>query len=241
MSAATASRFPTPGRCVRHALAFLHEIQAGKATDPGKESQEEAGGKKPPANTTKAAPEMTAKDKTNVLRRMNPDLLPRPWDPPTCPPTLLGELWVWLDEVVAWLNREYSWQPETMIPACWPAHPHIAHELAVLACLRYDAGRTYSPDTLEQWHRQVLPGFLTRMQTRLGANMCPPGKHADWPGGARHAGFSTTPAQTRRTATLIDHATANGSTDPRTSGRVENAAQLVAAHAHTIHRKVGDR
>ena len=34
--------------------------------------------------------------------------LPRPWDPPSCThPNLRLELWVWLDDVVTWLNHEH--------------------------------------------------------------------------------------------------------------------------------------
>lgn len=65
--------------------------------------------------------------------------MPRPWDPPvTCFGALRAELWVWLDLVAMWINEEH---PRTVsrpgIPECWPAHPHVAYDLAVLACSRY--------------------------------------------------------------------------------------------------------
>lgn len=106
--------------------------------------------------------------------------LERPWDPATCPPHVRVELWPWLDKVVGWLNRSYGWQTAHTVPTCWPAHPHLVHELAVLACLRTVAADATSPDALEAWHRYALPGFCHRMGERLGAG-CPPGRHVDWP------------------------------------------------------------
>ena len=47
----------------------------------------------------------------------DPNLLPKPWDPPTCRnPQLRAELWTWLDAVVIWVNHEYVWDPEGTIP-----------------------------------------------------------------------------------------------------------------------------
>lgn len=119
----------------------------------------------------------------------SPAALPRPWDPPSCPPMIRHELWPWLDDVAAWVNHEYVWSPQRSIPGCWPAHPHIAHELAALACLRITAGTALSPDLLEEWHRYALPAFLDRMTARL-ENGCPPGRHTDWPGAVRHGEYT---------------------------------------------------
>ena len=67
--------------------------------------------------------------------------LPRPWDPPSCThPNLRLELWVWLDDVVTWLNHEHIWDTDAFIPSCWPEHPHLVHDLAVLADQRRRAG-----------------------------------------------------------------------------------------------------
>lgn len=106
--------------------------------------------------------------------------LDRPWDPATCSPQVRGELWPWLDDVVAWLNDAYTWQTRYAVPSCWPAHPHLVNELAALACLRVVAADATSPHALEEWHRYALPGFCARMSERLGAG-CPPGRHVDWP------------------------------------------------------------
>jgi hypothetical protein len=128
----------------------------------------------------------------------DPDRLPRPWDPPTCPPTLRREVWAWLDSVAAWINREYAWQPErSTVPACWPAHPHIAHELAELACLRHDAGLDLTADRLSDWHRYALPTFLDRMALRLGTG-CRPGHHAEWPSAGRYREFDGDAASATR-------------------------------------------
>ncbi len=115
-----------------------------------------------------------------------PALLPRPWDPPSCPdPMLRAELWVWLDQVVDWVNHEYVWDPATMIPPCWPLHPHLVHEIAVLADQRRRAGIANDSNGLEEWHRYSLPGFLDRMQARL-KNHCDQ-DHQPWPARGRYA------------------------------------------------------
>ena len=163
------TEFPVPDRLVRHAFAQLRVAKSG-----------------------------TLAAKAAELGDVKPADLPLPWDPPSCSATLRARVWVWLDRVSAWINHEYSWQFDRMIPSCWPAHPHIAHELAVVACLRYDAGCALSPDALEDWHRYALPGFLDRMAGRLGSNGCPPGRHTDWPGRSRHQDFESASADQRR-------------------------------------------
>ena len=115
--------------------------------------------------------------------------LDRPWDPATCAPHVRRQLWSWLEDVVAWLNHGYAWQTAHTLPACWPAHPHLVNELAVLACLRVAAGDATSPQALEDWHRYALPGFCNRMSERLGA-ACPPGRHVDWPARAWAAEYT---------------------------------------------------
>ena len=116
---------------------------------------------------------------------------PRPWDPASCPPDLRESLWRWLDDVAAWLNAEYAWRPAAMIPGCWPRHPHITHELAVLACLRDAAQDTAAPpELLEEWHRHSLPMFLDRLATRLGESTCRTGRHQDWPAASRHDSYA---------------------------------------------------
>ncbi|HEY3410714.1 MAG TPA: hypothetical protein VGK53_21305, partial [Propionicimonas sp.] len=116
----------------------------------------------------------------------NPNKLPRPLDPPTCTkPALRRELWKWLDEVVIWFNHEYVWDHNAgMIPACWPQHPHLVHEIAVLADQRRRAGIDPTSSALEEWHRYGVPGFLERLKTRT-KNGCDE-HHAEWPAEGRY-------------------------------------------------------
>ncbi len=116
----------------------------------------------------------------------NASKLPRPWDPPTCTkPELRRQLWSWLDEVVTWFNHEYVWDHNAgMIPACWPQHPHLVHEIAVLADQRRRAGIDPTSSALEEWHRYGVPGFLERLKART-KNGCDE-HHTSWPAEARH-------------------------------------------------------
>ncbi len=124
-------------------------------------------------------------------------LLDRPWDPATCSPHVRTRLWPWLDAVAAWLNRSYAWQSTQAIPSCWPAHPHLLHELAVLACLRATAADAAAPHALEEWHRYALPAFHARLAERLGIG-CPPGRHTDWPARSRAADYDNPHAAAER-------------------------------------------
>jgi hypothetical protein len=120
-------------------------------------------------------------------RPVNPANLPRPSDPPSCPAALRKHLWVWLDRVAAWINHECQRRPDTVIPSCWPAHPHIAHELAVIASLRHNARLAFQPDPVEEWHRYALPGFLAWI--RLSG--CRRVDDVEVPSGSGGSGLST--------------------------------------------------
>jgi hypothetical protein len=123
-------------------------------------------------------------------------LLPRPWEPASCrTPQLRQQLWLWLDAVVAWLVTEYVWEATDTIPACWPQHPHLVHEIAVLADQRRRAGHAFTSDALEEWHRYSLPAFTERMKTRLRSH-CADG-HQAWPAKGRHTRYA---AETSRRA-----------------------------------------
>lgn len=107
--------------------------------------------------------------------------LPKPWIPATCvDPKLRAELWTWLDAVVVWYNHEFVFEPTDIIPACWPKHPHIVNELAVLADLRRRAENADDSDFLEEWHRYALPAFVERMRHRL-AGHCKDHHPEKWP------------------------------------------------------------
>lgn len=139
--------------------------------------------------------------------------LPRPWDPPTCTHhDLRLELWVWLDDVVTWINHEYVWDTAAYIPSCWPEHPHLVHDLAVLADQRRRAGRANTSDALEDWHRYGLPAFLDRMTSRLKTH-CENG-HQTSPSSARHARHTSDPHHRRR-ATVFDSDAAQVRASPK--------------------------
>ncbi len=146
----------------------------------------------------------------------DPNDLARPWDPPTCAPTLRRHLWYWLDDVAAWINHDHTWRPEAAIPACWPAHPHLARELAILAGTRAAAAQALTPDPLEVWYRHALPGFLDRMATHL-ATGCTPGRHTPWPAAARHRDYTTAETTDQRRRAFADDTTDGADHDPRTT------------------------
>ena len=102
----------------------------------------------------------------------DPRLLPRPFDPASCTnPQLRAELWGWLDAVVSWLNTDHAWDTSSLIPGCWPHHPHLIHQLATLADRRRSAGQATTGEQLEDWHRHALPSLLDRLRGQLN-NHC---------------------------------------------------------------------
>jgi hypothetical protein len=123
---------------------------------------------------------------------------PRPWDPPNCPPPLRHEIYIWLDEVVGWLNEEHAWRVDRMIPVCWLDHPHIVHELATVACLRWAALHAPTATPLEEWHHATLPLFLDRISQRIGPTACPPGRHQPHPGVTRNRLYGEESAKSER-------------------------------------------
>ena len=133
-----------------------------------------------------------------ILRRGDPDEmakagdlhnLPRPWEPATCPSDLRECVWLWCDQVAAWINHEFAWRPTQLIPPCWPRHAHIARELPVLAILRWGAEESRAPEPLEEWHRYTFPMFCDRLANRLGESGCRIGKHIDRPAESRYAAY----------------------------------------------------
>src|ERR1035437_1684000 len=149
-----------------------------------------------------------------------PSGLPRPWDPPSCPPALRSQVWAWLDQVAGWINHEYVWVPDRFISSCWPGHPHIAHELAVLADLRRTAGYALTSDALEQWPSQArrLAGRRAPSRVRLRAGDLRPHR-AVQPGRGRIRGPGPRPG---REATAVP--------EPAPAGACQR-----------IHRRHGDR
>lgn len=116
----------------------------------------------------------------------DPTGLPRPWIPATCRTKVLREqLWDWLDRFVTWLNHGYVWDPAGVVPPCWPIHPHLVHEIAVLADQRRRANKALNSDALEEWHRYSLPPFIERVRNRV-QDHCTDG-HQPWPARSRYA------------------------------------------------------
>lgn len=112
----------------------------------------------------------------------------RPWDPATLGTSALRlEMWRWLEEVVKWFNHEYAWDTSQAIPACWPEHPHLIHEIAVMADDRYRAGQAHDGAPLENWHRVCVPWFRSRMKESIQAH-CEE-RHQTWPSRARYARY----------------------------------------------------
>lgn len=146
----------------------------------------------------------------------NPAGLPRPWEPGSCHDAdLRHQLWEWLDQVVTWLNHEYTWGTTDMIPSCWPLHPHLVWEIAVVADQRRRAGLATTSDALEEWHRYCLPAFIDRMRTRIRSG-CEEG-HQPWPGRSRHnqhTGAQETKAREDRYASDLDALTDRRSREP---------------------------
>jgi hypothetical protein len=128
----------------------------------------------------------TSRHQDHLLPLHDQATLPRPWDPATCQtPQLRKELWLWLEAVVTWLNHEHVWDVADVIPTCWPQHPHLVHEIAVLADQRHRAGQALTSDPLQDWHRHSLPEFTERMKTRL-RNHCQE-DHQTWPAKGRYS------------------------------------------------------
>ncbi|MBN9619476.1 MAG: hypothetical protein J0H43_07055 [Actinobacteria bacterium] len=130
-------------------------------------------------------------DADEISAEGNLERLPNPWAPATCDDDLRAAIWDWCDAVAEWVNHEYAWRPAQLIPPCWPHHPHIAHELPVLAVLRLAAESSTGPELLEEWHRHTLPGFFERMLNRLGDSGCRTGKHVEWPARSRHLSYNS--------------------------------------------------
>lgn len=123
--------------------------------------------------------------------------LARPWEPSSCTdPGLRYEIWEWLEQVVIWLNHEYTWDAHALVPPCWPEHPHLIHEIAVIADQRRRSGLARTSDALEEWHRYCLPTFVDRMKGRLRGHC--DDDHAPWPGRPSHSDYTATPQTQRR-------------------------------------------
>lgn len=176
----------------------------------------------------------------------------RPWDPATLGTTTERmELWRWLEEVVRWFNHEYAWDTSQVIPDCWPEHPHLVHEIAVMADARRRAGEAYNSGPLEEWHRICVPWFLGRMHDSIRGH-CEE-RHQAWPARARYARHASQPSFDCRHLRVMEdvEAVGFGSSDPWIdgpggdrinviTGEIQNAAEdEVARTSDTDQRASG--
>lgn len=118
-----------------------------------------------------------------------PDQLPRPWDLATCTdPDLRHDVWEWYEAVVTWFNHEYVWDPAAgTIPPCWHLHPHLIHDIGVLADQRRMISQASNSNSLEEWHRYSVPAFLDRLHDRIKQHC--DDHHQPWPSRSRFARY----------------------------------------------------
>jgi hypothetical protein len=125
---------------------------------------------------------VAALDQLRIAAELPPDsdielrqvaMLPRPWDPASCPPELRDLIYVWLDAVAGWINEDLTWRDRPRASDLLARPPHIIHELAIVACLRWEADHAITAAVLEDWHRFSLPMFLDRLALRIGPTGCP--------------------------------------------------------------------
>lgn len=69
-------------------------------------------------------------------------------------------------------------------PQLWALHPHLVHEIAVLADQCRRVGLAMTSDAFEEWHRYCLTAFTDRMRNRLRAHCSD--EHKSWPAKPRH-------------------------------------------------------
>ena len=163
-------------------------------------------------------------------------LLPRPWDPDSLTrPQLRRELWDWLEAFTIWLNTEYVWDVAGVVPHCWPQHPHLVRELAVLADQRRRAALALGSDALEEWHRYALPAFVDRMRQRV-KNHCDDG-HQQWPAKGRQSRHLGEPATTQR-AQAFDQDAARHS--PPSGNNESTPPRLRVVEGQTIDTGTGE-
>jgi len=85
--------------------------------------------------------------------------------------------------LLACFNSRYAWIPTQAIPACWAGHGGLVDELTTLMWSRWAAfsSGSASAEAAKSWHRQSLPSFMGRLDTRIGGvaatGECRPGSH----------------------------------------------------------------
>lgn len=82
-------------------------------------------------------------------------------------------------------NNCYAISEDQLVPQCWPQHPWLAHELAVITWLWYSAhlDPTATAERAGEFYLRYLPGFRLRLANALGRSPveCRKGTHlATW-------------------------------------------------------------
>lgn len=164
-------------------------------------------------------------------------MLPRPWDPDSLTrPQLRRELWDWLEAFTIRLNAEYVWDVAGVVPHCWPHHPHLVRELAVLADQRRRAALAFGSDALDEWHRYALPAFVDRMRQRV-KNHCEDG-HQQWPAKGRHSRHLAGPATAQRETAYAQDTAAHER--PAAARQEQSAPRLRVVDGATIDTETGE-
>lgn len=167
------------------------------------------------------------------------DDLPRPWLPATCGSVdLREEVWDWLDAVVDWLNTEYVWLGEDAIPGCWPLHPHLVHELGVVADQRRRATLTLNSDLMEEWHRYCLPAFFDRLRARTRGT-CETG-HTEPPAAARQTRYRSASERERRAGWYRADLLAGTEPPSMSTGGPRPTARLVVSDGYVVDPRTGE-
>lgn len=104
-----------------------------------------------------------------------------------------------------------------MIPPCWPEHPHLVHEIAVLADQRRRAGLALTSNGFKEWHRYTVPAFIERMKGRLKAH-CEQ-EHQPWPARSRYTRHQDARHSAERGETFFRDVTQCGTIEPRLPSR----------------------
>ena len=123
-----------------------------------------------------------------------------------------------------------------VVPHCWPQHPHLVRELAVLADQRRRATLALGSDALEEWHRYALPAFVDRMRQRV-KNHCEDG-HQQWPAKGRHSRHLGEPAAAQRAHAYERDAAAHHR--PATESQEQMAPRLRVVDGETVDTETGE-
>lgn len=138
--------------------------------------------------------------------------VPLAWSWSTLTLTQARELRELLDKFVARYNATWAVLTSELIPACWPLHPGLADELAVLHAVHvhlFESALAPATDAAG-WFSRTLPEFQERLPRWLGdsASRCNPtvGHRPDWAPAARQLPADHTGMDRNELAEAVDDA-----------------------------------